>query len=139
MADANQALRENVDEEASQKLVRRDRHDLLLAATSVVLPAEGDAIVLEGQEPMVGDSDTMRVAGQVVENMFRSAERWLGVDDPLLGKDLAQELPEAFRSRKLQKRAVELELALQQELLERGRELAAEDAAENAGGQEETL
>jgi hypothetical protein len=57
---------------------------------------------------MVGDSDTVSVAGQVVENMFRSAERWLGVDDPLLGKELAQELPEAFRSREFQKRAVEL-------------------------------
>ena len=51
---------------------------------SIVSPAEGDAIVLEGYEPMVGDGDSMGVAGQVVENVFRAAEGWLGVDHPIL-------------------------------------------------------
>ena len=98
MADADQALGQDVDQEASQELLRRDGHDLLLATGSVVLPAEGDSILLERYEAMVGDGDTVSVAGQIMENMFRSSKGRLGIDDPLLGKQLAQELPEALGS-----------------------------------------
>ena len=55
-------------------------------------------MVLEGDKTMVGDGDTVGVTGQVMENMLCSAEWWLGVDDPLLAKELAQELPEALVS-----------------------------------------
>jgi hypothetical protein len=97
-----------VDEEASQELVCRDNHDLLLATASVVLPEEGDALFLERQETMVGDGDAVSVAGQIVENVFRSTEGLLGIDNPLLGEELAQELAEALRSGKLLERAVNL-------------------------------
>jgi hypothetical protein len=40
---------------------------------------------------MVGDGDAMSVTGQIVKDMFRSAERWLGIDDPVLLKERAQE------------------------------------------------
>jgi hypothetical protein len=95
-----------VDEEASQELVCRDNHDLLLATASVVVPEEGDAFLLERQEAMVGDGDAVGVAGQIVENVFCSTEGWLGIDDPLLEKELAQQKPEALRSGKLLERAV---------------------------------
>ena len=84
MADANQAAGQDVQQEAAQELMGGNGHDLLLAAVGIVSPAEGDAIVFEGHEPMVGDGDAMGVAGQVVENMFGAAEGWLGVDDPVL-------------------------------------------------------
>jgi hypothetical protein len=97
-----------VDEEASQELVCRDSHDLLLATASVVLPEEGHALFLKRQETMVGDGDAVSVAGQVVENVFGSTEGWLGIDDPLLGEKLAQELLEALRLGKLLERAVKV-------------------------------
>jgi hypothetical protein len=43
---------------------------------------------------MVGDGDAMSVTGQIVKDMFRSAERWLGIDDPVLLKERAQESSE---------------------------------------------
>jgi len=84
MADANQAARQDVQQEAAQELMGGNSHDLLLAAVSIVSPAEGDAAVFKGHEPMVGDGDAMGVTGQVVENMFCAAEGWLSVDDPVL-------------------------------------------------------
>jgi hypothetical protein len=84
MADANQASRQNVKQEAAQELMSGNSHDLLLAAVGIVAPSEGDAIVLEGHEAMVGDSDAMGVVGQVVENMFGATEGRLGVDHPVL-------------------------------------------------------
>jgi hypothetical protein len=40
----------------------------------------------------------MGVAGQVVENMFGAAERWLGIDDPVLLILLPKETGEATGS-----------------------------------------
>jgi hypothetical protein len=40
VADADQALGQNVDQEAAQELICGDRHDLLLAATRIVFPAK---------------------------------------------------------------------------------------------------
>ncbi len=89
MPDTNQALGQDMDQEAPQELVCGESHDLLLAAASVVFPAEGNALSVEADEAMVGDGDAVRVAGEIVENMLGSAEGWLGIDDPLLGKEPA--------------------------------------------------
>ena len=69
----------------------------------IVSPAEGDAIVLEGHETVVGDRDPMGVAGQVFENMFGTAEGWLGVDYPVLLAELPEEVAECIRRGKLLK------------------------------------
>ncbi len=109
VADANQASREDVKQEAAQKLMGGNGHDLLLAAVRIVSPAEGDAAVFKSHEAMVGDGYAMGIAGQVVENMFRAAERWLGIDDPIL--------------------LAKLKPILREELLQSSDELAAEDSA----------
>jgi len=63
VADANQPLGQNVDEEPSQELVRRDGQDLLLAAGCIILPAEGDTVILEADQAMVGDGYAVRCSG----------------------------------------------------------------------------
>jgi len=50
---------------------------------AVVFPREGDAGIVERDEPAVGDSDAVRVARQVGQHGFGSAEWSLRVDDPL--------------------------------------------------------
>jgi hypothetical protein len=97
VANANQSLGQNVDEETSQELMGGNGHDLLLAAVGIVSPAERDAIVFEGHEAMVGDGDAVGVAGQVVENMFGAAEGRLGIDDPVLLAELPEEVAEGAR------------------------------------------
>ena len=91
MADADQAFGQHVKKKSAQELICGNGHNLVLAAVGIVSPAEGDAIVLEGHEAMVGDGDAMGVAGQVVENVFGAAEGWLGVDDPVLLAELPEE------------------------------------------------
>jgi hypothetical protein len=56
-------------------------------------------MVLERDEAMVGDGDAMGIAGQVVENMFSTAEGWLGVNDPVLSAELPEEMVESRRMR----------------------------------------
>ena len=112
-------------------------HDLLLAAVCIVSPAEGDAVVFKSDEPMVGDGHAMAVAGQVVEDMLRPAERRLGVDHPVLAAEFPQELDECVRRGKLLKRAMELESVLLEEFTKPGAELTAEAPAKRLNGQEE--
>lgn len=74
VADAHQAFGQNVKQESAQELMGGNGHDLLLAAMGIVPPEEGDAIVLEGHETMVGDGHAVCIAGQVVEDVFSASE-----------------------------------------------------------------
>ena len=62
----------------------RERHGLepVAAFDPVVLPFEGDARLVERDEPGVGDRDAMGVAREIGEHGLRSGEGPLGVDDP---------------------------------------------------------
>jgi len=70
-------------------------HDLLLTAPCVVFPAKRDSIILESNEPVVGDGDAMCISRQIVENMFRTSERRFGVDHPVFAEEESQERVES--------------------------------------------
>ena len=84
-------FRENVDQESAQELICGNRHDLLLAAVRIVFPAKRDSIILERHQSMVGDGDAVGIAGEIVQNMFGTAEGWLGIDDPVFAEELSEE------------------------------------------------
>jgi hypothetical protein len=79
-----EALGQHVHQEAPDELVRVKPHGLpaVRAVDAVVLPAERHAALVEGEQTLVGDGDAVRVAADVVEDLFRSGKRRLGVDDP---------------------------------------------------------
>ena len=84
MADAVEAARQDVEEETADELGRVERHgpEPVSAFDAVVLPLEGDALVVQRHEPGVRDCDAVGVAGEVGEDGLRPGERPLGVDDP---------------------------------------------------------
>jgi len=85
-----------MQQEAAQELWSRDRHHSLVISVGIISPAEGDMIVGEDDEAMVGDGDAMGVAGEIAEDMMGTAEGWLGIDDPVLTEQGAQESAEGF-------------------------------------------
>ena len=84
MADAVEAARQHVKEKAADELVGVERHGLapVAAFDVVVLPFEGDVLLVEHDEPGVRDRDAVGVASEIGEDGLRSGERPLGVDDP---------------------------------------------------------
>src|SRR5271166_2755870 len=76
VADAVEAFGQDVGEEATDELVRAERHDLLARAAvgAVVLVPEGDALLVERDQPAVGDGDAVGVARQIGEHCLGSAE-----------------------------------------------------------------
>ena len=86
---------------------------------------------------MVADRHPVGVPGQVLQHLFRAAERRLGVDDPFglgAGSEPALELARVGQRGEL---PMEGELALIEGGFDQGEELPPEDAAEDADRQEE--
>src|SRR3954452_3168485 len=85
VADAVEAVGQDVKQEAADELVRREGHGLDPRASrravsgAVILPAERHAAVVEGEEPAVRDRDPVGVAGQIGEHRPRPREGPLGV------------------------------------------------------------
>ena len=69
MTDPMEPARQDVEQEAADKLVGAERHDLLAvgAAAAIILVAEGDALLVEPEEPAVRDGDPVGVARQIGE------------------------------------------------------------------------
>src|ERR1035437_5224164 len=128
-----------MEHEATQELFGGDRHLALLAAVSVVLPAEGDVAVGDGQEAMIGDGDAVCVTSQVVEHILRSAEGAFAIDDPLLMKERSKERGKCLLRGYGAEAAGEHDFALLKGVLQALDDLATKDAAEYGHGQEERI
>ena len=61
---------------------------------------------------MVGDRHAMGVASEIAEHMMGTAERWLGIDDPVLTEQGTEEGAEGLLVGQGLKRSGEGELAL---------------------------
>jgi hypothetical protein len=73
-----------VQEKSPDELVRMKAHDLL-AITSIVpiiLPSEGNMVVIKFDDAAVGDSDAVGVSTEIGKHLVRTAKRRLCIDDP---------------------------------------------------------
>ena len=92
MADTGETTRQDVQQEAPQKLIGAEGHFPFLVAVGVILPPECHLIVTEGKQPMIRDSNAVRVARKIVQHVLWSAKRTFGVDNPVLPEQLPEEL-----------------------------------------------
>src|SRR6202035_2783317 len=84
VADAVEARRQDVDQESADELGGSECHDLLALATfgPIVLPSEGDAGAVAGNQSAIGDGDAVGIARQIGQHGVWPAERALGIDHP---------------------------------------------------------
>src|SRR6516165_6241459 len=89
VSNAVETVGQHVDQKATDELVDVEGHQLVavVGLGPVILPFEGHALAVEGDEPAVGNRDPVSVAGQVGEHSAGSAKRLFGIDDP---SDLSQ-------------------------------------------------
>src|SRR5271167_3762891 len=81
--DAVKPVRQYMDQEAADELPGLEGHGLLTVVIPVILPAEADLAVLHGDQAVVGDGDAVGIPPDIVEDLCRSGERPLRVDDPV--------------------------------------------------------
>src|SRR5947207_13150136 len=73
-------------QESADELVGVERHHLVVslgAFEAIVLPLEGDALVVERDQAAVGDGNTVGIAGEVAQNVFGAPEGPFAVNHPL--------------------------------------------------------
>jgi hypothetical protein len=66
VADADEAFREDVQEEASEEFVDVERQRANLAPVPIVFPPKRDGVVGDGNEPVIGDGDAVGVPRAVL-------------------------------------------------------------------------
>jgi hypothetical protein len=117
-----------VQKETTEEFLGRQSHTLFLISMSVVLPEEGDLVVVKGQEAVVADGDTMGVASQIGQHVVWATKRRLGVNDPLLVKDWPQECAKDLFLFQGLESTVEGELTLAKSSFQAVDEFAAKDS-----------
>jgi hypothetical protein len=74
VTDAHESLGEDVKQESPDEFVGRQRHGIKLIPIFSIPVEEGDLVVLNRNDAMVGEVHSMGIASQVVENSFRRRE-----------------------------------------------------------------
>jgi hypothetical protein len=84
VANAMEAIRQDMEKKAADKLGDRDSHDfaLVIAALPIVLPEEADMGLVEIKQATVGDRNAMRVAREIGQDLLGTGEGLFGIDRP---------------------------------------------------------
>ena len=138
-ADAHEATRQHVQQEATKELFATDRHRALPTSASVVLPAEGHLAVSHVDQPVIGNGHSVCVACQVMKNMFWSSERPFGIDHPVMTKERSQEGVKCFFLGEVSDASREFEFSVMKGALQAGDELAAKHSAQHFHREEKSV
>jgi hypothetical protein len=84
VADLMQALGQDVLEEAAHELLPGDAADPPPVGFTM-LAADGDGLIVEADDPGVGDRDAEDVAGEIIEHSLLALAPGRAMDDPGLG------------------------------------------------------
>ena len=136
LPNPHQPLGYDVQREPAHEFHRVQRHLLASAAVGIVLPGEGDTIVLELHQTVIAQGDPVRVPSQVLQHLFGPAKRLLGIDHPFLLVQRPYRGPPRRRARQGQGAPSELELAGLVGRAQGRQVLAAEDPAQHLDRQE---
>ena len=101
VADADEACRQDVQEEAPQEFVDVYRQRAHLTPVAIVLPPKRDRVVGDVDESVIRDGDAVGVPREVVQDMGGAAKRRLRVDHPRLVMQRSE--PPAKRGRGCQR------------------------------------
>jgi hypothetical protein len=124
-------------QESAEKFFAGQRHGALLVVVCVVFPSQNHLGLVDREDAVVGNGYAVRVTAQIVQHVFRSAERWLGVNDPIFLKQGVQKCREGLFVDQRQTFSVKRQLLGTEGASQSGYEFSTKDTAENTHRQEE--
>lgn len=137
MTNAVKAVGNGVKQKTADKLVGIEGHHLLGAARSIILPTEGNLVVIDPDEAGIGDGDAMGVAAEIGQHLFGSGKWRLGIDHPVDATCCFKGSIEGDRIGQTGDVAEELKLAQVVGLLQLFKKQSAEQPRQNPHRQEE--
>ena len=93
MADADEATREHMQQEATQEFIDVKCQESRFFFLCGVSPAVPVLVIQEGNEPVIGDRNSMSVGAEIAQHLIGSTERWLAVDHPSRRVKLTDQTP----------------------------------------------
>ena len=132
--NADKVLGDDVEQEAADELLGRQRHDVHAVTVAVVFPAKAHDTGLEIGEAVVGEGDAVGVAPEVLEHLLGTGEGGLGVDHPVLLAEGSEPRGEGARGGE---HVGESERPRSRGTIEGLEVLGAEDHGERPNGEEE--
>src|SRR5437867_3519838 len=90
MSNTDEPVRDDMEQEPTEELLRFELHDLACVGVGVVLPAEPNHSVFETEDALIGDGHAMGVPAQVLEDLLRAGEGSFGVNNPGLATESAE-------------------------------------------------
>ena len=139
VANALEAARQYVQQEATQELGEVERQQPLLVAMGRIAPAERDLLLLERDQALIRDRHTVGVAAQILQRPPSSSEGRPYFEHPLVAVERPHKGLEVVRSIQRREPPVETQLAFEEGLPETVHELTAENLGEDVLRQEEAL
>ena len=127
--DADEALGQNVLQEAPAEGGRIELGGLAAVAVRAVTVAEDDGLSVVADQALVGDRDLARVAGEVVDDLLGATERASDVDVPVAAGGVAQQARGRSRGRRSR-------CCSRKQGLELREQLALEEPAQDLEGDE---
>src|SRR6516165_8893940 len=124
-------------QEATQKLIVRGGHQFLPIVVGGVAPAKGDLVVGQRNQAMVGDSNTVSIAAEILEHILRATEGWFGVDNPVFAEERTQPSREELGMGERREFSRKVQLVALEGMLQAGDELATKHAPQYGDGKEE--
>ena len=97
MSETHEAAGQHMQEEAADKFVRVERYSLDTIALTTITRGKADAPITHVEDPMVGNGDAMGIAADIVQDVCRTCQGRLGVDDPVFSIELRTKLLEVLR------------------------------------------
>ena len=82
VANTLESIRQDVKQKPPDKLGGGKSHGFVLIIVAIILPMEGDPVVFDIRDAIVGDGHAVSIAADVVEDLFGSGERRFGIDHP---------------------------------------------------------
>jgi len=137
LADAHEAARQDVLNEAAEKLHGGERHRAALITTGVVRVGEGHVLAVEGEESVIADRHAMGVAPEVTQDGGCAPEGGLRVDHPVGVEERVDEGAPRSRRAQVLAAAGEVKFVAVVGAAKRLDILAAKDLTEDRHGQEE--
>ena len=110
MSDAVETIWQDMQQEPADELVGIECHAFLLAAMTMVPPAECNLVVGDADEPGIGDGDAMGIAGEISQHLLWSTEWLLGVNHPFDTADIGKSASESDWVRQVGKITEEAQL-----------------------------
>ena len=84
VANTMEAIRQDVEEKATNELADFQAHDLALVTTpfAVRLPAKRHVARIERKQAAVGDRNPMGIAREISQDLFGTHKGLVGIDEP---------------------------------------------------------